>query len=298
MRWVYILKCENDHYYVGETKRLYRRFWEHLGGNGSLNTLVYKPEEISAIYQVNVITNFIDYNNSVNAFLNQDKESSCSYDYKKIDALKQLKFWDRHCDETKWYGENDNLIAENNITECLMIHNPNEWSQIRGGKYTRFDANYQYPINECIQDLPLCYCGLPCDIKKNNEKNILFFRCAKKNMWVKFKDIFKIHEKPCCFYEEYSKDRSFRLELKHKDEERSKILKELFKKSHWLENLELYNNSECDAMDGCIKCGEDRQKNLLSRYDKKIMLCFDCFINYNDELSKEYGFNGKCLINL
>ena len=32
MRWVYILRCEDD--YVGETTRLYRRFWEHQSVNG------------------------------------------------------------------------------------------------------------------------------------------------------------------------------------------------------------------------------------------------------------------------
>ena len=42
MKWVYIFKCEDDHYYVGETSRLYRRFWEHNEGTGGLNTSVYK----------------------------------------------------------------------------------------------------------------------------------------------------------------------------------------------------------------------------------------------------------------
>ena len=38
MRWIYILKCrdgiDDSIYYVGQTKRLYRRFWEHVGGRG------------------------------------------------------------------------------------------------------------------------------------------------------------------------------------------------------------------------------------------------------------------------
>ena len=48
MRWVYILKCEDDIYYCGETERLYRRFWEHQNGNGSLNTSIYTPEKVVA----------------------------------------------------------------------------------------------------------------------------------------------------------------------------------------------------------------------------------------------------------
>ena len=43
MRWVYILQCEDRYFYVGETSRLYRRFWEHQDGLGGLNTSIYNP---------------------------------------------------------------------------------------------------------------------------------------------------------------------------------------------------------------------------------------------------------------
>jgi predicted GIY-YIG superfamily endonuclease len=55
MKWVYILKCEDDHFYVGETSRLYRRFWEHQSGNGGVNTSILKPQQIVAIYKVDTI---------------------------------------------------------------------------------------------------------------------------------------------------------------------------------------------------------------------------------------------------
>ena len=29
MHWIYISECNDGTYYVGETTRLYRRFWEH-----------------------------------------------------------------------------------------------------------------------------------------------------------------------------------------------------------------------------------------------------------------------------
>ena len=51
MRWVYILKCIDDYYYVGETKRLYRRFREHQEGFGGTNTSTYTPESIVSIYK-------------------------------------------------------------------------------------------------------------------------------------------------------------------------------------------------------------------------------------------------------
>ena len=36
-------------------------------------------------------------------------------------------------------------------------------------------------------------------------KNYLFFRCAKKNMWDDLKEQFDIDEEPCNFYMEYLK---------------------------------------------------------------------------------------------
>ena len=65
MYWIYILRCEDDIYYVGQTSRLYRRFWEHQDGKGGVNTSIYIPEEIVAIYKVSNILKFIDYNNYV-----------------------------------------------------------------------------------------------------------------------------------------------------------------------------------------------------------------------------------------
>ena len=53
MHWIYILKCYDDHpdnvdciYYVGQTKRLYSRFWEHRRGRGGTNTYVFTPQEL------------------------------------------------------------------------------------------------------------------------------------------------------------------------------------------------------------------------------------------------------------
>ena len=199
MRWVYILRCEDDYYYVGETKRLYRRFWEHQGGIGGSNTSNYIPEEIVAIYKVDTICKFIDYNDYVNKII----DGVWHENYKGF----KLRDFNDECDEYQY----DNLYAENNIAECLMIHNKDEWNKIRGGKYTRFDIEYKYPDNDYIKDLPLCKCELPCDIKKNEDKNYLYFRCAKKNMWDKLREEFDIDDEPCNFFMEYTKDKQLKL---------------------------------------------------------------------------------------
>ena len=285
MQWVYILKCKEDRYYVGETRRLYRRFWEHLSGIGALNTSIYEPEEIVAIYKVETICKFIDYNE----YVTKIKDGIWHEGYK---IFKLKNFNDSNED-----NYNNNLYAENNITECLMIHNEKNWDKIRGGKYTRFDIGYQYPKNEFIKDLPLCNCGLPCDIKKNDEHNYLFFRCSKKNMWDNMKEVFDICEEPCKFYMEYKKDQEFRLEEANKLKNRSIKIKELFKKSSWLKNVEFHNY---DYPNQCIG-GCNRTSNSIKLKYKDVLrnLCFDCFLEKNEELSNEYNINEDvCLLKI
>lgn len=283
MRWVYILQCEDGYFYVGETSRLYRRFWEHQYGLGGLNTSVFIPEQIVAIYKVDTIGKFIDYNNYVNKIIDGIWHDS----YKSF----KLRDFDDICDEDQY----DKLEAENNITECLMLHNKDTWDKIRGGKYTRFDIEYRFPDNDYIKQLPLCKCGLPCDIRKNEDKNYLFFRCAKKNMWDKFKEDFEIDEEPCNFFMEYTKDKPLKLE----EQNRSKNLKELFKKSYWLKNVEV--NDETYPHQCIGGCGRTSKSIKLTYFDEKRNLCFDCFIDKNEELAKKYNQYiplGKCLIQL
>ena len=191
MHWVYILKCSNDHYYVGETTRLYRRFWEHHDGNGGINTFRYKPEEIVAIYKVPMLCNFFEYNDLVNSNIFNIYFNRC----KTI-----LDYFNETNEE-----DYDNLFAENSIAECLMINNKDSWKNIRGGKYTNFNIDYKFPTSEHIKHLPLCNCGLPSDIRKNEESNYLYFRCAKKNIWSDMKNIFDIQEEPCSFFYEVYK---------------------------------------------------------------------------------------------
>lgn len=196
MKWVYILQCKNNYYYVGETKRLYRRFWEHNEGCGGLNTSTYEPESIIGIYKVSSLSKFFDYdeivsNNIYNIYFNR--------------ANKILEDFDEE-DEDEEY---DNKLVENNIAETLIIHknkNKEDWKKIRGGKYTRFDIEYKLPND--IKKLPCCHCGLPCDIKKyegvHDMDHYLYFRCAKKNMWSNMKEMFDINDDPCNYFMKYN----------------------------------------------------------------------------------------------
>ena len=63
MDWIYIIRCEYDNYYVGKTKRLYRRMWEHMNGTGSIFTTEFEPEEVVAIYKTDEIDDFLKFKN-------------------------------------------------------------------------------------------------------------------------------------------------------------------------------------------------------------------------------------------
>ena len=292
MKWVYILKCEEDYYYVGETTRLYRRFWEHFKGCGGLNTNIYKPEGVVAVYKVNTLGKFFQYNSNV---IDTANNKCTIYNSNGYNKWLLRKFNDD--------VEHDNLYVENNITECLMINNKQNWEKIRGGKYTRFNTSYKFPINEYIKELPVCKCGLPCDVKKNDDKNLLFFRCAKKNMWDEFKEQFDIEDEPCNFFMEYVTDIEFRLEENKRFEDRKKNMKGLLKKSFWLDNVEEETEeeiSECISFNKYILSDMEGtfKQNAIEYNNKRLLLCWDCFFDKNEELSKKYNNTGKCLIKL
>ena len=294
MYWIYILRCEDNIYYVGQTSRLYRRFWEHQDGKRGVNTSIYTPEEIVAIYKVSNIVKFIDYNDYVKKIL-------CGIWHNGYEKWKLQKFDDDDYQE----NQEDKFDAENNIAECMMTHNKDNWKNIRGGKYIRFDCQYKFPNNEYIKELPLCNCGLPCDVKKHKNKESLFFRCAKKNMWEKFKELYNIEDEPCTFYREYLTDIELRVEDKKNFDDRRKKLGELMKNSPWLENVPREEDGElgecvlCNTYVWCDRHGEFKNNGITYHNDRRL-LCINCFIDKNEELKKKFSlFNtGKCLISL
>ena len=293
INWIYILKCENDIYYVGNTERLYRRFWEHNEFRGGTNTFIYRPIEIVSIYKVETICKFINYNNMV-------LSDCCDYNSYKLKIFNEKSQHD--CD-------NDKLYAENNIAECMMIHNKDNWKNIRGGKYVRFDCEYKFPINEYIKQLPLCKCGLPCDIKKEQDKNNIFFRCAKKNMWSDLKQKFDIESEPCNFYKEYITDSEDKMKENENFNERKNVYKKLIRKSNWLHYVSCEEDDEvghcvsCEKYVWCDSQGNFKKNGVLfgdntDEIDNRRLLCINCFIDKNEELKKMFDpfKRGICLI--
>jgi hypothetical protein len=284
MKWVYILQCENGYFYVGETSRLYRRFWEHENGLGGLNTSVYPPINIVAIYPVNRLGKFFDYTRKVSI---NDYHLNYNIYFKRGGIIENFNN-DNDADNECGYNS---LWIENTITEKMMIDNETNWKKIRGGKYVRFNVEYNFPNNQLTQELPNCNCGLPCDVKRNDENNYLYFRCAKKNMWDKMREEFGIADEPCNFFMRYTNDNKYKIEY----QKRKQTIKYLACNSDWLKELSGGHYEHC--VGGCGK--EYDQNNTIRYLTTAINLCFDCFIDKNEELAKKYNqrkYVGKCLV--
>jgi predicted GIY-YIG superfamily endonuclease len=197
VHWIYVVECNDNFIYVGETIHLYKRLMQHIRGRGGKNTHSHIPIKLIGLYKVNDNQSFYQYNSAVkNGTLNNIKNA--------ID---------------RWGDWGDNLFIENRFTERLFYERRmnheygtgNEWYRVRGGKYTRDsldDAMYfaksmcerpnripgslfmTLPINniseEEIVDRPLCDCGMPCEVRLSTDKTKIYFVCALKNVWSDF----------------------------------------------------------------------------------------------------------------
>ncbi len=192
VHWVYILKCEDDFIYVGETEHIFKRFDQHLKGRGAKNTSMHIPHTLIGLYKVSDNYSF--------------------YEYRTQSDIKTVV--------DNWaINTGNHLFIENKITERLFYErrnnseygSHNEWYRVRGGKYTRDYMDFALhhakawsersnriigsyratsPIfrmseNEIV-DRPLCKCGMPAEVKLSKDKSKVYFVCATKNVWPDF----------------------------------------------------------------------------------------------------------------
>ena len=52
MHWVYVIVCEDDVLYVGETTQLVTRLRAHFKGQGSACTRTHRRKRVAAVYRV------------------------------------------------------------------------------------------------------------------------------------------------------------------------------------------------------------------------------------------------------
>ena len=211
VHWVYVLECEDEYIYVGETTRLFRRFEEHRKSRGGINTQNHTPTKLIGLYKVNDNYSFMQYRNTIR---------SGEYNPFLVD---------------EWENDGDNLLVENHITERFLYERREndsyggglEWYKVRGGKYTRQTmdetvsmykrasekegrtCHVENPILDIpvdtIVDRPLCYCRCPSEVKLSKDKSKIYFVCALKNVWGDFFSDLQI-DAPCSFWQLYTED--------------------------------------------------------------------------------------------
>ena len=193
MYWVYVLGCENDTYYVGETSKLFSRLHNHIKGVGSVNTKKNKVEKLVGLYRVPMLYRFLHYKENIDNNKTEDKEQMIKY-LKYFNLLDSTKDMSNYC--------------ENFITEEIY----NSEKEVRGGKYTKDKVE----IPKRTSNYPLCNCGIPCEIKKKNltpTKWKLYYCCSLNNIWDEMLESIKDIElgKSCNYYKEYLDDIEFRV---------------------------------------------------------------------------------------
>jgi hypothetical protein len=262
MHWIYILQCREGKLYVGETTRLFRRFWEHEDGEGGVNTSRMGVEKVLAIYKVVDLGRFLRYHQSV-----IDPESKYT----------RYVFSDKFMDDDKDY---DGKGLENSLAERLMISRGEDWETVRGGEYVRFVIKYTKPESSPLDVLPFCKCGLPCDVKINFDKGLFYFRCPNKNLWEDVRIEFGLEDMdPCNFYQTYSVDAEKRAAWEKNLENRGQVLRDIVISSPWL--LEVPTLKDTGY---CLSCKSKTKTMLTHPYPKGPVraVCLDCLLTKKD----------------
>mgnify|MGYP003970233777 FL=1 len=192
--WVYLLKCEDKRYYVGETTRLYRRIREHCNGDkhSCIQCSIYPPTNLFGVYSVENNEKYQIYSNTLicDKKVNVNDIDVNSYD-KKIEALD----------------------LENDITKMKMHQMNSKWYRVRGGNYCSeylnnnpsIDYKYTRPFCKCIHNVP-------AELNIYGDK--MYFRCVKKSMdWIDMSNYdFNVPVcdfEPCDFYLEVDKNNNY-----------------------------------------------------------------------------------------
>ena len=275
VHWVYILECEDDYIYVGETKRLFRRFDEHTNHHGAVNTSNHRPLHQVALYKVADNISFLHYKNCIkngeyNPFVIED--------------------WGK--------DEDDYLNIENHFTEMLLYlrssvkgeHEPHleandgEWKKVRGGKYTKeLAVNPTSKMDPAdIMDRPLCDCHYPCEVKLSKDKKCIYFVCAASNQWEDRMGCLRTGSN-CNFYKVYTDDAY----VKKQYEICQRRLKE-----QWAQNLP--KSRYKIHPEPCIKCNNTDYFPVYA-YGSVRLLCQECLISKYNELKTEF-LEPPCLI--
>ena len=118
-------------------------------------------------------------------------------------------------------------------------------------------------------------------------------------MWDEFREKFDIDEPPCNFYAEYTLDKTLRLAEQKRYMDRKQRISYLMKSSFWLRNVpefDRFNPTAC--VGGCHKTNTNYSKISYEYVERS--LCWNCFVNVNDQLKSDYERpeKGVCLVKI
>ena len=272
VHWIYVLECEDDYIYIGETTRLYTRFREHIYRNGSVNTTRREPYKLIGLYKVGNNYSFYKYRNEI-----------------RNGEYNQFTVNDWGDDE-----RSGNLLIENHFTELFMylrceednfLFDDGYWNKVRGGKYTKqIYSNPTTKMNiEDILDRPLCDCGLPSEVKLSNDKTKIYFVCALKNIWDDMNIDLDVDE-PCEFFKVYEDD----LYIVKQYE----IIQHKLRENKWVKNLP--KSAYKIHSEPCILCKKENYTPIWC-YGETKKVCQPCFSNKYDELKQKFDISSISL---
>jgi len=279
--WVYVLKNVNEYssdeelqtngiksycdYYIGETTRLYRRWSEHLSGNGAINTHYFDNVVLIGLYNIKENLAFADY----------DKQVKYYNDF-EINNFTYQNWNDRDI------NDGENLEIENIITEIFILNSNENYNNIKGGKYTKELSENTYnnllKNKNYIIDRPNCKCGYPCEVFLS-KKNDIWFKCPISNTdWIKFKHPnFEIADN-CDFIQKYKKDEIYKHKYNDFIEKESDICILNIPK------LEYKNGSETNWKQNmnCTICNNEKYNPIFNKGFRA--LCKECLISNFDKV--------------
>lgn len=92
MAWMYILECVDGSYYVGSTKDLKRRVWEHNEGIGAKYTARRLPVELVYTEEFSSITDAYEREKQVQNWGRAKREALIRGDYAALPELARKDF--------------------------------------------------------------------------------------------------------------------------------------------------------------------------------------------------------------
>ena len=92
MAWMYILECADGSYYVGSTKDIERRLWEHQSGLGAKYTSRRLPVKLVYSEEYERVADAFTREKQVQNWSRAKREALIKGEYEKLPLLAKKKF--------------------------------------------------------------------------------------------------------------------------------------------------------------------------------------------------------------